>query len=132
MATKRNNVSKKSAYRKSEKMPRNGKSVFLTLLMVFALVFCAGGFFTFTQVTKNDEFVLIGEKSITLTVGDKYNEQGARVISFGKDKSEEIIIDSSNVDTSAEGKYFVKYTTTAYRFKKVVRYRYVIVKEETV
>lgn len=113
----------KEKNKKSKKKP-----VFLTALLVVFLLFGVGGYFTLRQITKNDEFTLIGEKEIVLIVGEDYQEKGAKVVSFGKDKSAQIIIES-NVDTSVAGRYYVKYSVDDFRFKNVVRYRYVTVEE---
>lgn len=117
---------KKSKKTKKKNQPK--KSTFLTVLMVIILIFGGGGFLTFNLLTKNDEFSIIGEKNITLTVGDAYVEQGAKIISFGSDKSESVIVEST-VDTSVAGEYYVKYSSSDYRFKNVIRYRYVVVEE---
>ena len=115
--------SSSSKAKKTKKMP-----VFLTTLLIIAIIFGAGGFFTFKLLTQNDEFTIIGDKQIALTVGDEYVEQGVKIVSFGKDKSSEVVIEST-IDTSVAGKYYVKYTAKDYRFKGVVRYRYVTVEE---
>ncbi len=113
----------------SKKRTKNKKRpVFLTLLLAIFVLFGAGGYFTFRQITKNDEFTLVGEKEVVLSVGEVYQEKGAKVISFGKDKSAQVVIES-NVDTSVAGRYYVKYQVKDFRFKSVVRYRYVIVEE---
>ena len=53
---------------------------------------------------------LIGDEEITINVGDKYNELGAKAKdSNGNDASSKISIDS-NVDTSTKGEYMVIYS----------------------
>ena len=64
------------------------------------------------QISNNAEFdiELIGDEEITLNVGDKYNELGAKAInSNGIDVSKNIKIDS-NVDTTKTGEYMVIYS----------------------
>lgn len=133
--TSKKTTSKKSTTKRATKSSTKGRSgketkppIFLTALVIIALLFAVGGFFTFKILTKEDEFVLIGDKNITLNIGDEYIDAGAKVISFGRDYSEQIEVES-NVDTSVAGDYFVKYTIKSTRFKNVVRYRYVIVEE---
>ena len=65
---------------------------------------------------KNDTFELIGKDEITLTLNDKYTNQGVKAISFGKDISAEILIETNlltdeNGDYYAEdiGTYYIKY-----------------------
>jgi cytoskeletal protein RodZ len=66
---------------------------------------------------------LIGDEEITINVGDKYTELGAKAYdTSGKDISSKINIDSS-VDTSVSGTYTVSYSIGNY-----IVIRYVIVK----
>lgn len=125
MAQKKKSSTKKN---NSNKQGKKKQSVFLTTLIIIALIFGAGGYFTFHLMTQNDEFTIIGEKTITLSVGDDYEDEGAKIISFGKDRQGTLRIEST-VDTEKAGEYYVKYSSTDYRYKNVVRYRYVIVEE---
>lgn len=66
---------------------------------------------------------LLGDEEITLNVGDKYTEFGAKAYNVdGIDISSEIKIDSS-VDTSKQGRY-----TVSYSIGNFIVMRYVIVK----
>lgn len=66
---------------------------------------------------------LVGDEEITLNVGDKYTEFGAKAYNVdGMDISSEIKIDSS-VDTSKQGRY-----TVSYSIGNFIVMRYVIVK----
>lgn len=66
---------------------------------------------------------LIGDEEITLNVGDKYVEYGAKAYNTdGVDISSEIKIDSS-LDTSKQGKY-----TVSYSIGNWIVMRYIIVK----
>lgn len=117
---------------KSQKSKKNNQKkkrpVFLTALIIITIIFAVGGFFTFNLLTANDKFEIIGEKEITLILGEDYTENGVKIISFGKDKSQEVSIEN-NIDTSTTGTYYVKYTAKDWRFKNVVRYRYITVVE---
>lgn len=125
MAQKKKSSTKKN---NSIKHGKKKQSVFLTVLMIITLIFGAGGYFTFHLMTQNDEFTIIGEKTITLSVGDAYEDEGAKIISFGKDRRDTLHIENT-VNTQEAGEYYVKYSSTDYRYKNVVRYRYVIVEE---
>lgn len=114
------------AKKKSTKKKLN---IFIYVLAVFFIIGGVGGFFTFNYLTKDDKFEIIGDKEITLHVGEEYVEKGAIVISFGKDESAKIEIDDSNLNINEVGNYYIKYTATDYRFKGKVRYRYVEVVE---
>lgn len=66
---------------------------------------------------------LIGEEEITINLGDKYTELGAKAYNTsGEDISKEIKIDSS-VDTSKQGRY-----TVSYSIGNFIVMRYVVVK----
>lgn len=126
MASQKKRQTKKTkSNKKTKKQP-----IFLTVIFVIAIIFGSGGYLTFNLLTKNDKFEIVGEKNITLAVGEDYVEQGAKIISFGRDRSESLQILESTVDTSVAGEYYVKYSSTDYRFKNVIRYRYVVVEEE--
>lgn len=114
------------AKKKSNKKKLN---IFLYVLAVFFIIGGVGGFFTFNYLTKDDKFEIIGDKEITLHVGEEYVEKGAIVISFGKDESAKIEIDKSNLNINEVGNYYIKYTASDYRFKGKVIYRYIEVVE---
>ena len=104
------------------------KKPWLILVVIFLAVAAVGGFFVAQTITKNDTFELIGEKTIYLYVGDSYQDEGAKAISFGRDVSENIESEN-NINTEVAGEYYVKYTIKDIRFGNVCRYRYVIVQE---
>lgn len=85
-------------------------------------------------ITRKDEFVLLGNKSYEIEVGQEftYTEEGFRIISFGKDLSDKVKIDTNmtknldgtySIDTSVEGDYFIKYTVDSHKFGKIKRVR---------
>lgn len=105
------------------------KRPFYTLILIIVLAIGAvGGFFGAKFLIRDDTFEINGDQEITLEVGDDYVEQGATIISFGRDISKEVKIEST-VDTAVAGTYYVKYTVEDIRFGNVERYRYVTVVE---
>lgn len=126
MAKKKSSLSK-TVSKETKKQVKKNPLVALFLLVLVA-VGAAGGFFGIKLLTKNDTFEIIGEQTIELTIGQEYTEQGVKAISFGKDVSADVEIDS-NVNINQAGEYYVKYTIDDFRFKDVVRYRYVKVVE---
>lgn len=104
----------------------------LIFVVIFLICGCVGGYFLGDHLVKNDKFELIGEKTITLNVGESYIEQGVNVVAFGKKVKSDKIKITNNVDTSKAGSYYVKYTTSNLRFFNVTRYRTVIVLESEV
>lgn len=89
------------------------------------------GFFTAKHITRNDVFEIIGEQTITLSVGETYQDEGAKAISFGKDISSKIVSDT-NVDYSTVGTYYIRYTVDDIRYRGVERYRVIIVEASEV
>lgn len=105
------------------KAKKSLKFIILLVLIAGAIV---GGFFTAKHITRNDTFEIIGDKTVTIQVGQVYEDQGAKAISFGKDVSSKITTES-NVNNMEEGSYYIKYTVDDIRYKNIERYRIVIV-----
>ena len=61
-------------------------------------------------VNENIEFTLNNPEYNTVLVNEKYEEQGAKIVVDGIDHTEEITIDSSNLNTKKVGTYHVVYT----------------------
>lgn len=95
----------------------------ITILFIGAMI---GGYFTAKYITRNDIFEIIGEKEVTINIGQIYQDEGARAISFGKDISKNIKSEN-NIDNLTAGKYYIKYTVEDFRYRGIERYRVVIV-----
>ena len=114
---------KKEAKKQAKKHP------FLVVLLIVLLVGgLVGGYFTAKHITRNDTFEIIGESVITLEIGENYEDEGAKAISFGQDISSKIKTET-NLDTAEEGEYYIKYTVDDFRYGNVCRYRTIIVVE---
>lgn len=99
----------------SKAVKKSRKGVLL-LALLFLLIGAAAGAAVSWFMTKDDRFVLNGEKEITLAVGEVYEEQGAEVISFGRDISENVVISGDTVDESTEGVYQIVYSVEDLRW----------------
>lgn len=119
---------KTSTYKKVEKAVKNTSPKIIAVTLIFLVLGLILGVGSCYFLTKNDKFEIIGEKDITLNVGDSYVESGAKVIAFGKDLSNQIEIES-DVNTSVAGIYVVKYKVNNFKYKDIVRVRYVTVLE---
>lgn len=119
----------KSRKKQIEKIAKKVNPFVLLLFVIIFAGFVAGGYFLSNNMIKNDTFELIGDKTIQLSVGQTYTDEGAKAISFGKDISHKIVTEN-NIDFSTAGNYYIKYTVDDIRFKDVVRYRTIIVVEE--
>lgn len=99
------------------------KSIFLCIF-IFLILGVLIGFAGVSMLTNNDTFELIGNKNITLQLNEEYKELGVKVISFGKDLKNEVIIES-NLDTSKEGEYTIIYSVNSKKYKNIKRVRYI-------
>ena len=99
----------------SKAVKKSHKGVLL-LALLFLVLGAAAGAAVSWFMTKDDRFVLNGEKEITLAVGEVYEEQGAEVISFGRDISENVVISGDTVDETTEGVYQIVYSVEDLRW----------------
>ena len=99
----------------SKAVKKSHKGVLL-LALLFLVIGAAAGAAVSWFMTKDDRFVLNGEKEITLAVGEAYEEQGAEVISFGRDISENVVISGDTVEATKEGVYQIVYSVEDLRW----------------
>lgn len=119
----------KKKFKEIEKTVKKIKHPLLLLFFVLIFASCGvGGYFFAANVTKNDKFEIVGEKTIELTLGETYEDEGAVAISFGKDISSKIKVES-NVDFNEVGQYYLKYSVEDLRYNGVYRYRTIIISE---
>lgn len=107
---------------RTKKLSKNTKIIFIFL---FVIGIGLGGFASYF-VTKNDVFILIGESYITQPLGQEYQEQGVKIIAFGKDVSQNVKIEGQ-VNTNKKGEYVLKYTIDNFRFQRYTLYRKIVV-----
>lgn len=106
---------------------KNKKKGIITILTVILLaVMVVSGYFVAKYITRDDVFEVIGDKEVTIFVGEIYEDEGARAISFGRDITDKIVAENT-VDNQTAGRYYIKYTVDDIRYKDVARYRVVIV-----
>ena len=110
-----------------EKVVKKVHTTTLVLALLFLIIGAVIGVVGSWFITKNDKFVLNGEKTITLAVGESYTEQGATVISFGKDVSDKVVISGDELDTSIDGEYQLVYKIDDFRYKDYQLVRTIIV-----
>ena len=113
-----------------EKVKKKHPIAFIIVIWMFA-VGIFGGYFTIKTLTKNDIFELVGEKYITLSLGQIYQDQGAKAVFFGKDISSEIVSEN-NIDFTKAGQYYIKYEYSNAFYKNIVKYRYITIISEEV
>lgn len=75
---------------------------------------------------RNDCFEIIGSDELTLTIGENYYDEGCKVVSFGRDISDEVEIETDliiNPDGSFTGDdtktYYILYKSNDIKYGKV-------------
>ena len=123
----------KKTINKTKKITKKiAKNVGVLPLIIMALFLVMGvilGYFASNYITEKEYFELNGDSTITLNIGDTYEELGAKAKVLFKDVSDKIQI-SSNVDTTTAGEYHVVYKLNEIRYKDYVLVRTVVVEED--
>lgn len=98
------------------------KKIYYVLVVLIILIVSFLGItysFEYAQDT-NLVFKLIGPSTLYINVGDDYQEYGIKVLANGSDISDQVIVDSSLIDTTKLGEYKVKYqVNNEYVFRNV-------------
>ena len=100
----------------------------LIFIMFFLAIGGAIGYVGASSLTKNDTFEIIGDKNIVLNLNSTYKEEGVKVISYGKDLSNKVEVET-NLDISKAGDYYVIYTVKSLKYNNIKRIRYIRVIE---
>ena len=79
------------------------------------------------QITKNDKFILNGEKTVQMEVGGAFVDEGATVISFGRDISSDVQVSGDELNADVEGVYQLVYTVDDLRWGDYRLVRVVVV-----
>ena len=120
---------KKSNLEKTIDKQKKAHPVAFLLVVLFLIAGAVAGYFTVKHITKSDKFELIGAQTITLGLGETYEDEGAVAISFGRDVSDKIKVEN-NINNLEAGRYYIKYTIDDIRYSGVVKYRYIIYLDE--
>lgn len=115
----------------SKKVNKELKRTPLKTLFILFLVVLIGlgiGALPAYFLTRNDCFELIGADEITLTIGESYADEGAKVIAFNKDDSKKVKtksnmdVDQNGQYTSSEvGTYYIAYTVDNFKYGKIFK-----------
>ena len=132
---------RKSALAKSVKKL---SALSICLIVLFFVIGVGAGYFTVYSITKDDTFEVLGQKNITLNVGDEYTyeELGVKAIAYGKDISGDVKIEyhgftissggTAIIDTSAENEFYVVYTFDDGKFGKITKIRFITIVQEVI
>ena len=122
MARKRSSVSKTA-----EQAVKRSHPAAVILTIVFLIVGIAAGVLVSRQITKNDKFILNGEKAVQMEVGGAFVDEGATVISFGRDISSDVQVSGDELNADVEGVYQLVYTVDDLRWGDYQLVRVVVV-----
>ena len=96
------------------------------LAVVFLIIGVGLGIGTGFYLCRNDCFEIIGSDELTLTIGENYYDEGCKVVSFGRDISDEVEIETDliiNSDGSLTGDdtktYYILYKSNDIKYGKV-------------
>ena len=96
------------------------------LAVVFLIIGVGLGIGTGFYLCRNDCFEIIGSDELTLTIGENYYDEGCKVVSFGRDISDEVEIETDltiNPDGSLTGDdtktYYILYKSNDIKYGKV-------------
>ena len=122
MVRKRSSVSKTA-----EQAVKKSHPATVILTIVFLIVGIAAGVLVSRQITKNDKFILNGEKTVQMEVGGAFVDEGATVISFGRDISSDVQVSGDELNADVEGVYQLVYTVDDLRWGDYRLVRVVVV-----
>lgn len=89
-----------------EKKIRRGLGVKGILIVLLVMIMGIGvGVGAFYFVGRNDCFELIGEDYVVLELGEKYIDQGVKVISLGKDISSKVVVETDGLIDNGDGSF---------------------------
>lgn len=118
----------RKTYKRTKK---NLKKVSVGALILSAILLVAGavgGYFGVKYLTRNDCFEIIGKDEITLTLDEKYLDEGVKVVAFGKDEANKVKVTTNlkkNTDGSyyaeSEGTYYITYTVDNLKYGTVFK-----------
>lgn len=104
-------ATKRQQQKKQNEIKRNAKMLGfkgIVTIIVIILIFGAIGVGATFYITRNDCFEIIGDDEITLTVDEKYFDEGVKVIEFSQDCSKKVEIET-NLRQNADGSFSIDY-----------------------
>ena len=127
--------------RSAKKAARKTHKRIKWIALIFLAIGFATGYWGGKYLCANDCFTLNGKTHITVKQGTAYTyyEEGATIVSFGRDISSELIIETDltatengtyPIDTSTERTYTITYTVDDLRYRSVKKVRFITVTGE--
>lgn len=134
---------KKPGKRKQKKAVKTVKSMGVAgilVVLLFLLIGAGIGVGAMFVMSKNDCFEIVGKDDMYLATSDYYIDEGCKVVSFGKDISKDVIVETNLLKADdgsyyavENGDYYIKYTTNDIKYGKlfvVEKYRIVRVTDK--
>lgn len=118
-------ATKKTVNAAKKELKKIGAKGILVAFLVL-IVGLAAGAAAYFAVCSKDTFEIIGGDEITITLEDKYVEQGVKIIEFGKDISDKAVIETNLVQSDSGnpaeiGTFYVKYSVDSVKYGKIFR-----------
>ena len=100
-------------------------------ILVFAFLFLGlgGGVFSCWMICRNDCFEIVGQEELVFTLDsedERYVDEGVKIVSFGKDVSSSVEIetnllvdDQGRYYAEEEGTYYIKYKSNDLKYGKI-------------
>lgn len=119
-------LSKKTTKQLERKINKTGPITALAIVIFFVVGLLAG-YLTFLLTSSRDCFDMLGEEEITLTLNEKYTDEGVKIIEFGRDISQNVEYDTNLLATGNEfyaeevGTYYIKYSVNSFKYGKIFK-----------
>ena len=121
---KNDNKKVKKAGKKIKKLSM-GVLFFAVLLLAVGTI---GGYIGVQYLCKNDCFTIVGEDEIECSLNETYYDQGVKVVAFGKDDADKVVVETNlkqNIDggfyAEVEGTYYIKYTVDNIKYGSIFK-----------
>lgn len=116
------NLSKKDKNQIKKTAKKAGAKAWL-LAFVFLILGVGLGAGAWAIVCRNDCFETVGAEEVCLTLGEKYEDEGVKIVAFGVDASQDFSIET-NLKIDEEGRFYsdevgtfyIKYSTTNFKY----------------
>ncbi|MBP3432033.1 MAG: hypothetical protein J6K39_04195 [Clostridia bacterium] len=115
----------KSTAKRAIKKTGTKTLMFALVFLIFGVTLGAG---TWWLVCRDDCFSILGQEEITLDLSETYEDEGVKVVAFGKDEGSSVVIESNlkqNKDgdfyADEEGTYYIKYQSTCFKYGTVFK-----------
>lgn len=121
------NLNKKTKS-KAEKVVKKSGTKALALALVFLVLGVALGAGVGWVICRNDCFTLLGQEEVSIELGEKYIEDGVKIVAFGFEASDDFSIET-NLKISESGIYFadevgtyyIKYHSNHFKYDKLFK-----------